>query len=657
MTSDSELAGNQDFQNFKFKNHDMPNLDSSKTAPSEFVLTKQPNLGEPTDPSLEQEGELANLQRVRRDISYANIIDTARADSNSLTKVEQTQITNSLERRKWGGILRNLQKGDRVVSILSSTSELLSIKNLNDNIFGSQTTDSIIAKRRHLTETFFKRALSAVGLTSKELENVSLEQNYKFGTFKIPAHYDLDVVSVINQVCAEVDSEIKKFIIDLADIEQSNNPEKTTLLQNFRGAVNSEGYKMTFGAAVVETDNLDDIILAVNGSLQTARAVAFENSDGYGEQFSSERMVVKIDQINELRNKLISEGNTLIGTDGTTHEIFIENKGKLELNKDLLREVRKDKFVCRTDQTKILKELKNYVRSLNIFDIVKPFTADEVEDIKNESKQMDAVINGIHQDSPDSYAKAADILDTNEKDSHFTSETRFHSEAIKIKNCAYLSLDVLDVGVDQLLDFEQRVQFVANKEMTFEQASLEAGDLMTKKLRQMRESVFKICDEFKITKNGRMDGLVGGDELTLAIDLDATDETGKKIFDQDDKKLNKLIHRLKKETNSRVVKTVIAENRRHSDSENIVERMKEHLLALKNAEEGTNQAKQIENELRKLKKFLQQHPDSQGVKILLDDFEDFVVTEVDDHFVIRTENGPDLNLTEILQKFMAIQKE
>ncbi len=649
MTFGNEHRGTN-LRDFKSKeNMANPNFTKSSSARAD-VITESAAKKELGEPRLEQEGDLANLQRVMRDLQFADMLDVARTKSKTMTPGEQSQITNSIDRRKWGGILKNLQKGDTVVSILSSTSDLLSIKNLNDNIFGSQTTDGIIAKRRQLTESIFKRALIMTNLPAEDLYHVSLEQNYKFGTFKIPGQHNIDVVAIAKQVCAEVDLEMTKFIIKLADEEQTKAPKKTAILQNFRGAVNAEGYKMTFGSATVESDNLQDIILAMNGSLQTARAIAFDNPKDYGDQFSSEKMTAIINQINEIKNKLHQGGNKIIGKDGISHEIFLENNGRLELNKDLLREVRKDKFICKEDQTKILKELKYYIKSLNIFDVVKPFAADEIDKIKKELEQMGLVTAGVAEGKQDNYIQAADILDRNEKDERFTSEARFHSEAVKIKNCAYLSLDVLDVGIDQLLDFEQRAQSVASKETTFAQASLEAGDLMTKKLRQVREQAYKICEEFKITKNERMNGLVGGDELTLAIDLDAVDENGNKIFDSNDKILNKLIHRLKKETNSRVVKTVIAESRRHSSSDNIIERTKEHLIALKNAEEGTKQAKQIEDELRELNKFVKKHPGNVQAKDLLNNLKDFVVTEVDDHFVIRTETGPDITLDQFLEK-------
>ncbi len=590
------------------------------------------------------------LDRGMRDLRYAELIDTLRTNEGSVSTEQRQQIVHSLERRKWGGILRNLQKGDTVISTLSSTSDLLSIKNLNDNVFGSQTTNSIIAKRRQLTKSILNFALNSAGVAVDDLEHTSLEQNYKFGVFKIPEKYNLDVVAILNKVCNEVDLEMRKFIIGLADEEESKHPEKTSSLQNFKEAVNAEGYKMTFGTAKVESGELEDIILAVNGSLQTARAATHYKSKDYGDSFSAEKMTEKIGQINELRNKIYKNGNKIVGKDGANHEIFINNAGKLEINRDLLRDVRKDKFYYQADQVQILTDLKDYIKSLNIFDVVKPFTADEIEKIKEESKQTDSVTDGILKGEQPKCAEAADMLDRNEKDKSYTSESRFHAEAVKIKNCAYLSLDVLDVGVDQLLDFEQRTQMVANKEMTFAQASLEAGDLMTNRLRQMREQVYKICEDFKITKNGRMDGLVGGDELTLAIDLDVVDETGKKIFDNNDKNINKLIHRLKKETNSRVVKTVIAESRRHSSSDNTVQRMREHLIALKNAEEGANQAKQLETEMRKLKKYIKEHPGNMLAEILFNSFEDFVVAEVDDRFVIRTENEPDMSLKEIMEK-------
>jgi len=601
-------------------------------------------------PVLDTEDEVISLDRGMRDLRYAELVDKLRENPASLSDTEKDQINHSLERRRWGGVLRNLNEGDTVISTLSATSDLLSIKNLNDNIFGPQTTDSIILKRRKLTESFLNLELNFAGVDSRELEHVNLEQNYKFGVFKIPAKYDLDTVKIFNKVCAQVDEEMKQYIIRLADEEQSKSPEKTALLQKFRVAVNSEGYRMSFGITKVQSENLEDAILATNGSLQMARASSLD-VNSYGGEFSNEKIKESIDGISELRNKIFQNGNKIVSKNGTVHEIFSQKDGLMELNRDLLREVRKDKFETQTDQANILDDLKKYVKSLNIFDVVKPFTAEEIDIIKIENKTIDSITSGITDNKKEKGKQAADILDRNEKDQHFTSESRFHAEAVKHLNCAYLSLDVLDVGVDQLLDFENRTQMVANKVLTFNEASMEAGDMMTEKLRLMRETVYKICDEFGLVKNERMDGLVGGDELTLAINLDATSQKGEKIFDDNDKVLNKLIHRLKKETNSRVVKTVIAQSKRHSSSDNTVNKMKEHLVALKKAEDGTSQAKQVEAELRKLNKFSKENPDNQPAKELLGNLKNFVMAESDGHFVVRTEHGPDLTLKQILEQF------
>ena len=251
--------------------------------------------GEPTThpealskPQPESKEARASLNRGMRDLRYVELIDTLRTKGGTMNTEQRQQITHSLERRKWGGVLRNLQKGDTVISTLSSTSDLLSIKNLNDNVFGQQITDNIIAKRRQLTESILNFALNSVGVAADDLENTSLEQNYKFGVFKIPEKYNLDVVAILNKVCNEVDLEMKKFIISLADEEEQKNPKKAAFLQNFKEAVNTEGYKMTFGTAKVESAELEDIILAVNGSLQTARLATHSNFKDYGASFSAE---------------------------------------------------------------------------------------------------------------------------------------------------------------------------------------------------------------------------------------------------------------------------------------------------------------------------------------------------------------------------------
>ena len=680
MIDEGENTG-IDHSNFKFS-------ENMKKAETQSVAQEQSTVKITKAEAPFNHESLKEQRRVMHELRYAELIDKLRNNGESLSDDDKTLISHSLERRNWGGILKNLKKGDTVISTLSSTSELLSIKNLNDNIFGPSTTDEIIFMRRELTISKLDFALNSAGVSSSDREHTSLEQNYKFGVFKIPKEHNLDVVSIFNKICAEVDVEIKELVITLVEKEIKQNEkrldelekkikgtelsvaEKETIedeikkakkkksnLPIFKTKVDQEGYRMTFGIAKVESDDIQDIIVAANGSLQTARAATFESAQGYGDKFSDEKMTASIDQINETKRKLFEEGNTIIDSDGIEHKIFEGEVGKLTLNRDLLREIRKNKFACEKGQENVLEEVKNYVKSLNIFDVVKPFTAEEIPAIEKGIADDNETAEGIFKNEKNKFAKAADALDRNDKDNNFTSQTRFHAESVKIKNCAYLSLDVLDVGVDQLLDYEQLVQEVTDKKISFTAASIKAGDNMTKKLREVRQKAFDICNKLKITKNERMNGLVGGDELTLAIDLDAVDENGKKIFDDGDKVLNKLIHDLKKGTDSRVVKTVIAESHRFSSSNNEIERMKEHITALKKAEDGTTQAKEVENELRKLNKFIKQNPDNMMAEILKNSLENFVVAEVDDHFVIRTENGPDLNLTEILQKFKAIQKE
>lgn len=593
---------------------------------------------------VEEVVEPAPEERGVRDISFVDFIDKLRNEDETMSKEEVTKATHALERRRWGDVLRKLDVGDVVVSILSDTSDTLSIKNLNDNVFGPKLTDDeIIAKRRNTTTEVFERVLREAGVSDEDIRQSGLEHNYKFDIFRIPGGTNLDVTALMNKVCAEVDAIMREHITTLAKNEQEKNPSKKDFLSNFANTVQTQGYRMNFGTALVESADLKDVVLAVNGSLQTARASTSEAGQNYGGNFSVEKMQEKLAEIQILRNQIFDNGNTLIGQDGSQYEIFTGSKESgLALDRDLLRDVRKDKFVCAPDQKHILDALKKYIKDLNIFDLVKPFTADEFEKVEVGMGHIDTIAEGLKNGDMDSRRQAADILDTNEKDNRYTSEARFHADAVKIKNCAYISLDVLDVGVDQLLDFEQRVQSVEKGESNFVAASLEAGDAMTKTLRTMREDVFAICanEKFNLVVDGRMTGLVGGDELALAIDLDTINE----------KQLDKLIHQLRKKTNSRVVKTVVAESIRHSDSENPTDRFADHLSALKKAEEGAGQAKQLETLLRKLEKIKPDSANYHGTKDLAASLKDFVIAQEDHHFVVRTESGPDQSLVQILEK-------
>jgi hypothetical protein len=199
------------------------------------------------------------------------------------------------------------------------------------------------------------------------------------------------------------------------------------------------------------------------------------------------------------------------------------------------------------------------------------------------------------------------------------------------------------------------MQMVERGEKTFAEASLEAGDKITNTLREFRTKVFSICQkELGLPPDTRLTGLVGGDELTIAIDLNATDTNGNKIFDAEDKKINELILWLKKETNSRVVKTVVAESRRTSDSNDTAQNMADHLAALKKAEEGAGQAKELEGYLRKLEKVVAQNSGNSKASELMESLKNFVITEVHGQFVVRTEKDADIPLAQIIEKIKNI---
>ena len=172
-------------------------------------------------------------------------------------------------------------------------------------------------------------------------------------------------------------------------------------------------------------------------------------------------------------------------------------------------------------------------------------------------------------------------------------------------SAAYISLDVLDLGVDLLLEYESLLQDEEldkaknnqEKIQIFNKLSLEAGDQTTKKLRDFRDNVAEVCDKFGLKKD-LIVAEVGGDELTLVVNSK----------DISEEKLQELLFALKQKTNTRVIKTVVGETDKNvSPGSSEEDKVKEHLKAIKRAETGAGIAKDIEEAVRKLNLILQTH--------------------------------------------------
>lgn len=548
---------------------------------------------------------LSPAERVGRDLETATVSEKLRR-GEKLSEGERKAAAAMIERRNWGKLF-SLKENDIVVSFLVPGGDFLSIKNMNDNVFGYQGTDEIIAYRRQLLGKYLKEA----GLEE-------LEQDYLSGFFRLAEKDRSGMVEKLEAIAGKLDAEMKKYILEkVAERKaEEKDGEKLEKIKKFEERLIKAGYRMTFGVSTVEKrkkkNDFSNVELAMDRSLQMAQ-LGRASHDNYGREFSEAVALDEIGKIEKLRDEIIQNGNRIVSAEGMVFDpIFTRNaSGNWELSRDILRDVRKYKFkVAEGDKEneKILEKVSLYVRRLNLFDIRKPFTHDETSGV--DSIQDSGVKVGQELELQKKLAeklrtgelsraealKASEILDQDPKDRLCTSKEKFASGALKIKNCSYITLDRLDLGVDLLRSYEQLQQNVfaakergENPAEALRQASVSAGDDITRAMRDVRGMVL---EEFKKFFPGEeFLTLVGGDEITLAMDNDRVPA----------EKVDEFLLVIQNKTKSRVIRTVET----HRSSEDLNERARqEHVDALKRAEHGADTAKDIESSLSKLKLLL-----------------------------------------------------
>ncbi len=537
------------------------------------------------------------INRTERDVSLAEEISKMEEGE----KPDHPQaMAGVLEKQNWGKIFTNLKKGDKVLSFLVPGADFLSIKNLNDIVLGPQITNKLIAAKRQIVEREMRKI---------DVNAFMLQSDYKIEIVKISKDSNVGI-SQLEAASLAVDKEMTVFVEKIIDdlIAEEKDKDKIKILEEFKNDLQGQsektkgkgGFIMNYGLAEVEGDRMEDKLTGLDHSLETSR-MARQNHESYGAEYSETKIEAELDSIKDLRKKIIGEyGNKITDDEGNEFEIFNKKGDKFFLNPDVVRDVRKGKF--QTKDKQILYDINVYVKKLGILDVVKPFTMKEISKIKTSVETAHNLSDKLKKGeslTEDENKKVAEMLRSEEKDPAYTSKSEFHKRATAMTECAYVSLDVLDLGVDLLLEYEDILQDIDKKSgkermAEFNKLCLSAGDKTTEKLRDFRKKVAEVYKEFGFDGD-LITGEVGGDELTLAIDTSKMSED----------KLDEFLFALKEKTNTRVIKTVVAKSEKSvSPDSNHQKLVEAHLQALKRAEAGAAIAKDIESAERKLNRLL-----------------------------------------------------
>lgn len=553
-----------------------------------------------------------SLERLNRHVEAAALV--AKFESGAeMSASERDRLSGMLERGAWHNILKkdkagapNLKSGDTVVSMLVPNDAEVSVKNLNDNVFGPEAHNLLIAKRNEIAREEFGKA----GL---EL----LEQSFKDGYFKMPKGADTAALAaVIESVNARVSAhyrgEAARFREKFAGAETEFAKKKLKSIDGFIKVMDAKGYRMTAGAVEIgkpmstSGDDYGHIELAVAMAAKGAM-MAREQMDSALLDQPEAKLERYLEGVSALRNELAADG-AIKDADGNVLNIFGEvTDGKnvyRSLNIDLIRDIRKGKFKAAADgeNARIAAKIGEYMKKINILDIIKPYTHREISgaaklaDGAGLSERVGAktalaeTLRGSGELTGEQRRETARLLKQEGKDPAFESVEQFHAKALEVDHCEYISLDALDIGPKLLQDYERLLQQVENGQTSFAEAALVAGDATTEHMRIFRRKAMETY--MRVTGAAEMPpALVGGDEFTLAIDRKSLSEA----------KLKQLLLELREMTEARVVHTVVSSAERASgDKDGDQKRRRDHLDALEVAERGAGIAKEIESKLRKL---------------------------------------------------------
>ncbi len=537
------------------------------------------------------------IERVKNYLDRASLVE-ALENGAELSESDRERLGGMIKERGWFAMFKELKAGDSMAYFSSPGGEF-SVKNLN-TLFGEQVTDSIIDSRKKILNELMAES-------GHEL----LSQDYRSASFKLSKTGEALPEEDMNAISSALNNRMKEVINSAIDSRLAEDGDadvgKYARMRDLLGS-DGEGYRINFGTSVVdqsqnETDK-SNIIQALAECAQTAQLSRRLSKDSYGGAYDRENVVNEIKGehgINELGDKLLDK--TITDEMGIKYKVFTEKDGKRIMNRDLLRLTRKGQFKPEDSDADTFRMVQQYVRRINLVDLVKPFTAKEA--VGGEiSARIDRMSKFVEKNEEGKYVLKADLsqtdreqlsaeLKTDQKDGTYDAPEFFHKKASELKDCVYINIDVLDLGVDLLLEYEQLIQEVGEDETKLREASIVAGDKITENMRAIRAKALEVFKKY--FPDADPIDRVGGDEIALAIE----DKGDQKVFEE-------FMLALQNETGTRVVKTVVGGSERHSKDAKSDELLSDHLTAIKRAENGSEMCKKIEKKMRLAELILEQ---------------------------------------------------
>lgn len=534
---------------------------------------------------------VSELSRLRHELDFADKIKGFEAGVESPN--DGRIMADVLERRDWGHLFREAKKGRRILTFKTPSDEVYNLKKMNDKVLGPTRVDEIFIFRRKLMDEAAKKIGAKVVINPVVADVMIIDEARKNIT-----------EDELTEIAREIKEKMTAKILALA--ESAQEPGRREAAAAFIKEFKKSGYEVRFGVADIEGDDEAAKISAVSRSLQACKMAA---EGEFGSVYNPEKILQTLERISVLTEEIDKAGNEITDANGFSYYIMIQGS----INIDVLRMARSYSLKVKkgdTDGAKQLSRILEYLSLINNLDNVKPFTMKEVDagETKKRIARHEALAEKVRSGdlSDDERAEAAKSIERDEKDGRFTARSIFHQRASAMSHCHYILIDVRDIGVEQLKKYERRTLAIAQlkddatKVEAYEQASLEADDDTTEKLRRFRDVIVEtVREKFSLSEAEEILGFVGGDELNLAIDGDK--------FGQE--KVDELIFAIKARLAAGGVEariqTVVSQAEKDIDSASgQEEKLQAHFESLKMAEEGADIAKAVEDLERKLNYYL-----------------------------------------------------
>jgi len=566
-----------------------------------------------------------------------------------LSEGERERIAARLENASWGKLFNGLKDGGNLA--IFGRTEGPKLKALN-SLLGERNTDIVMGYKNMLirellsvsledgdtrlqqlvdlemTDADFHSKMSEVFPEEKQNGHETLSQDVKFTYTRIDISDEPEerqkALTHLEKVAKAASELVRKRIVSMLEQrregQEKDNPRLAGEINKALVFLEEEGsYALSYGLASVEKGDGEDFtntVDAVVGATQALKMAGTGDASVHGAEYSREVVGGRFTEAVKIAEKYKGDTVSFRDIDGLDPRkgdiaIFVEDEDspdELFLNPELYDLFRRGDVVSLTGKGELVDDIQEYVEAMNLVDIVKPMTMDEV---RGKEKMANGYYLGDHLEVLGDHAASVreGEADTEEiqlvgkelaldsRDFITDSREKFHAGAMSFDHAGYVSLDVIALSKMQFRVYEKYNREVVAGNKTLEEASREAADELTRALRKFKDAVTSGTGAF-LGGESEVFSHAGGDELKLAFDAKTMDQ---QRLDLLIKQIHNAISASQSGLQARITSVAIGTSERKSEKDHTFNRkIKDHNEAYKAAEDAHEESKYLEKRLRQV---------------------------------------------------------